>query len=359
MKKTLLFLLVISFSFIYCHPQSTKTNESYQIKKELIDSIVKLKNQIDFLENKLTSSDSVFGNQINLLVQSLDSTKKSIDETRLRESLKSSESTLIKQNYLIDGYSYIIAGITILIAILTIAFSILLAKSNKQAEAAINRANIGTDRLNDRMDYFDDKINKQLDIRFRDYESTKQSMELEEIYRYLTSKSTSLIKIAIEKLSFNIDKITPSGINRLIDILLMKILNEEEKTGVVELLIQKNCSQVVNFLKTWDDVKIDNVKMKNTLFNYYITNNYYEFVGPITHFILEHASPHIELNNVITNLSSHPDYIYYLINYEPLIRPLTSYSKSEVRKFIKEYTEIWNLDKDKISDSFLFANHKK
>lgn len=358
MKKTFLFLLVFSFSFIYCYSQPKNINESIQIKKELTDTFVKLKRQISGLENRMNVSDSVSENNFKVLSQSLDSTKKNIDDTRLRESLKSAESTLIKQNYLIDGYSYIIAGVTILIAILTIAFSILLAKSNKQAEIAINRSNAATDRLNERMDYFDEKINNQLDKRFKDYEEKKQAMEIEETYRYLTSKSPSLIKIAIEKLSLNMDKITFSNINNLIDILLSKMLSEEEKTGLIEILIQKNDKQVINFLKTWDDVRIDNVKLKNTLFNYYITNNFNDFIGPIRHFILEYASPHLEFNDIIAKLTSHPEHIYFLINHEPLIRLLSNYSKSEVRKFVNEYSEYWNLDKGKINDSLLFAIKK-
>jgi len=146
-----LFLLVFSFSFIYCYPQSKKTNENNQIKKELIDSIVKLKNQIHFLENKLTLSDSVFGSKINLLVQSLDSTKKSIDDSRLRESLTSAESTIDKLDSMIDSFAVLYTVISIVIILLTVGIPIIfqqLAIKPMKEEIRIDHENITTELKN-------------------------------------------------------------------------------------------------------------------------------------------------------------------------------------------------------------------
>lgn len=126
MKKIFLFLLVFSFSLNYCYSRPNNINENIELKKELIDSIVILQKKINVLENKLTVSDSIYYNQFKVLSQSLDSTKNKIDDTRLRESLKSAESTINKLDTIIDSFAVIYTVISIIIILLTVGLPIIL-----------------------------------------------------------------------------------------------------------------------------------------------------------------------------------------------------------------------------------------
>lgn len=149
MKKNIFILLVFCSAITLCYSQSNNYIEND--KNAILDSIARLNKQINDIEDKLKLSDSNFINETTRLDKAIDSTIESINDSRLREVLKSAESTLSKQNFLVDGYSYTIAGITILIATLTIVFYIISTRSNRQTEQAINRSNTATDRLNDRM----------------------------------------------------------------------------------------------------------------------------------------------------------------------------------------------------------------
>ena len=126
MKKHLLFILIFLCSFDYCYCQPKSHNENSQIKKELFDSIAKLNKRLNIIENKLRASDSVFANNLIILKKSIDSTKKNIDDSRLRESLKSADSTINKLDTMIDSFAVIYTVISIIIILLTVGLPIIL-----------------------------------------------------------------------------------------------------------------------------------------------------------------------------------------------------------------------------------------
>lgn len=187
MKKILLFLLIFYSSFNYSYAQSKNINESIQIKKELTDSLSVLKKQIISLENKLSVSELVSKNNFKVITQSLDSTKKSIDDTRLRESLKSAENTLSFQNSFIQIFA-VIFGIIAFLAGFLYFFSI--KPLTKQADTALDRANSATDKFENKITEFNTQLDDKINIRFDLYEkelNEKKSMKylliLSQIYK--------------------------------------------------------------------------------------------------------------------------------------------------------------------------------
>lgn len=209
MKKTFLFLLVFSFSFIYCYSQPKNINESIQIKKELTDTIVKLKRQISGLENRMNVSDSVSENNFKVLSQSLDSTKISIDDTRLRESLKSAEYTISFQNSFIQIFA-VIFGIIAFLAGFLYFFSI--RPLTRQADIALDRANSATDKFENKITEFNTQFDDKINTRFDLYEKELNEKIINEIFVDIESDLQNQRKLQIERLttlgsSLNSDKI--------------------------------------------------------------------------------------------------------------------------------------------------------
>lgn len=236
MKKKILFLLVFSFSFIYCYSQSKNINESFQIEKELNDSIVKLKRQISDLDNKLKVSDSVYKSQFKGLVQSLDSTKKSIYDTRLRESLKSAESTINKLDTIIDSFAVIYTVISIIIILLTVGLPIILqqlAIKPMKDEIKLDHENITSELQNinelkiairekqmdleqkvhnsiqkidsEKNDMFS-QIKKEFDNKFMDYLNKNKQENIDQALINLTSEKKEFQSKAINYIA-----LTPNG----------------------------------------------------------------------------------------------------------------------------------------------------
>jgi len=241
MKKILLFLLVFYSSFNYSYAQSKNINESIQIKKELTDSLSVLKKQIISLENKLSVSELVSKNNFKVITQSLDSTKKSIDDTRLRESLKSAESTINMQNSWISGFGDIFSTITIVIAIIAVlltGISILyfffqVRPAVESAKHANIEAGKAIETLKYRISNFDQRIESKLDLKFIQYSEKLKNDNVDHIIEDLICPNSFLRDQAKYRIStFRRNELSEEQIYRLFD-----ILNKYIESSVEEAII--------------------------------------------------------------------------------------------------------------------------
>ncbi len=352
MKKILLFLLIFSFSFNYCYTQSKKPNDDNQIKKELVDSNLKLKNQIDFLENKLILSDSVFESQINLLEQSIHLTKKSIDDTRLRESLKSAEQTISFQNSFIQIFA-VIFGIIAFLAGFLYFFSI--KPLTKQADIALARANSATDRFENKITDFNKQLDEKINTHFDQFEKELNEKRINEIFVDIESDLQTQRKLQIEKLTTLTSSLNSDNIDRLFKVIDKKYLSLYEKRTIIEVLIQENTYQIQMYFANWKNVNLEEESIRDLLYGYYMNNKIENFLTPISHFILMPLEPHLEFNKLLDMLPSYPEGIIQLINCKSLIESLNKHSKESVINHLDEGMKSWNLvEKEKVQLSYLY-----
>jgi hypothetical protein len=149
-------------------------------------------------------SDSVSENNFKVLSQSLDSTKISIDDTRLRESLKSAEYTISFQNSFIQIFA-VIFGIIAFLAGFLYFFSI--RPLTKQADIALDRANSATDKFENKITEFNTQFDDKINTRFDLYEKDLNEKRINEIFVDIESDLQNQRKLQIEM--FIPDKLTP------------------------------------------------------------------------------------------------------------------------------------------------------
>lgn len=352
MKKTLLILISFSLFSIYCYSQPKNTTDSNHLKEEITDSIGKLKEQINVLEYKLSISDSVAKSNFKVLTQSIESTKKSIDDTRLRESLKSAEHTISFQNSFIQIFG-VIFGIIAVLAGFLYFFSI--NPLIKQANKALERANLATDKFGAKIIEFDKQVDDKINDRFESYKKDLKENEINEIFKDIESNLENQRRIQIERLTRGDFELNSDKIDRLFNVLNAPYLPEYDKKTLIEVLIQKNSFQIKNYFAIWQNVKKEEVIIIDLLYWYYVNNGIEKFLAPITHFILARIDPHIEFNRLIDMLPSHPECIIVLINCKSLVSSLEKQSRKSVIDHLDENLRSWNLvESGKVEMSYLY-----
>lgn len=310
MKKILLFLLIFSLSFIYCYPQYKKTNESDQIKIELVDSIVSLKKKISLLENKLSLSDSIFGDQIEIITQSLDSMTKNIDDTRLRESIKSSESLINKQNLLIDGFSSIFTILTLLLGLVTLGVPILIYfLSIKPANTALKKAK------------------QKFELEIKNYSNE----QINEAIKNLKSKNHILIINSLNHILSIVPKkkFTEKQIYELYSIAKYENIEINSKESIVFLISNFNfpfCKNYFFDLISEQVVTLKDNNLKNFAFNYLINFHKSEkyLLTQINQLVVNSEKKKESILVLLDLLvPDNVDLIWSLLSFEPLIRLFT------------------------------------
>lgn len=353
MKRTLLFLLLFFLSFTFCYSQPKGNLESNQIKNELLDSIAKLNKQINGIGNKMILSDSSFNNKFNTLTKAIDTTNKSINDSRLRESLKSAENTINYQNAFIQIFE-VIFGVIAFLAGFLYFFSI--RPLSKQADKALERANTATDKLEAKITNFNTQVDYKLSTRFELYEKDFKEKVINEIFVDLESNLPNQKKLQIEKLTtLEAAVFTSDKIDRLFRVIDSTDLSGNEKSIILEVLIQLNNYQVQKYFEIWKNVKNEEITILDMMYNYYMNSDFRNYIVPITNFILNRIEPHLEFNRLLDMLPSHPEYIILLINCQSLIDSLNTHSRASVIAHINESLNSWNLvEPTKVNSSYLF-----
>ena len=144
MRNKFVYLFVLSLIYIFCYSQPKNNIEKDISKNVSKDSGKVLKNQIMELEKTISLLDTMTKSIIIFLTQSIDSNKKCIDDTRLRESLRSAEKTINFENSFIQIFGVIYAIIAIIAGFLYFfSFRPLVKKS----EIALKQARVATGKL--------------------------------------------------------------------------------------------------------------------------------------------------------------------------------------------------------------------
>lgn len=120
MRNKIIYLLIFCFLYISCYSQPNNRKDIILSKKEFSDSIKLLNNQITKLKRGINELDTNNKSKISILMQMIDSIKKSINDNRLRESINLAESTITNLNSITGSFSIIYSIITIAIILLTI-----------------------------------------------------------------------------------------------------------------------------------------------------------------------------------------------------------------------------------------------
>ncbi|HZK95258.1 MAG TPA: hypothetical protein VFC67_13705 [Prolixibacteraceae bacterium] len=378
MKKTFLFLLVFSFSFIICFSQPKNINESFQIKKELNDSIVRLKKQISGLENKLSVSDSVSENNFKVLSQSLDSAKKSIDDTRLRESLKSAESIINKQNSLIDGFGSIFTFLTILMGILAIGIPILTLNLNKNIKREVKESikeaqkiqkDIISDHnnLKDRIDTqilnlskeketFFDGIKNELTNKFEEFLHNNKKQQIEQ----------ALINLSVDENEFKnpaISLLNHTAISYFEEEHLFKIYKIIKRTNLdldKKIILIKILSEIISefsnefFLSLPQDQTHNNKEIRHFAYIYFAKENISKYEKVCTQLLLSSEDPTAEYKNLIDWYTSIYNNVAILeiLNW-PILNKSKKIKQKEIVKKLKAM-QLYTKNKEVIDKSILF-----
>lgn len=378
MKKILLFLITFSLLSIYCYSQPRNATESNQLKKELTDSIGKLKKQISILEYKLGVSDSVVKSNFMILANSIDLTNKSIDDTRLRESLKSAESTINKQNSLIDGFGTIFTFLTIIMGILAIGLPILTFNFNKNIkkevkESIIETQNIQRDIIKEHSN-LRNRIEEQILALYKEKETLFNEIKNElnnkfEEFLYNNKKQQieqALINLSVDETVFKnpaISVLSHTAISYFEEEHLFKIYKLVKRTNLdfdKKIILVKIMSEIINefsdefFLSLPQDQQLNNKEIRYYAYLYFAKENISKYEVTCTQLILGSENPTTEYKNILdwyTSIYNHSA-ILEIINWSNLNKAKEIKHKDIVKKL--KSLQVYIKNKDVIEKSKLF-----
>lgn len=353
MKTFIMIILVIYVVMTPCFAQYERTSKTSKENQILIDSITNLRKEINNLDYKLRIADSVNNRMYFSIIKSINSNKKIVDDSRLRESLKSAESTISYQNTFVYIFG-IIFGLVGVGAGILYFFSF--RPMIKQADKAFERTNSAANRLEDKITNFTNEVDSKIKNHFELFEKKESERNINEVFDDLESKLPNKRKLQIEKLStIDIQEFKADRIIKIFQALDSITISEDEKSIIIEKLIQIDNYQVQSFFENWSNITNDEYSIMNQLYQFYITKGLSKYLVPIKNFILNKVDPHLEFIRLLDILPSHPDYIIELLNYKDLVNSLNDHSKKSTIDHIKNNLNSWNLvEKNKVEESFLF-----
>jgi len=360
MKKYIFLFILIGFSILLCHSQYKKSIKIDSVRKELLDSLVKLKIQTTKLELKIVLIDSINNIELNDISKNADSLSKSILGNRLNETLKTADKTISYQSSFIQIFGVVIA-ILALFAGFIYFFSIrpIIQQANialERANQATDRTNVATDKFELKLEKFNEDVDQKINTRFDHYEVERKEAVITEIFIDIESNLPNQRKLQIEKLTtLNSTCFSSERIDRLFKLIDSLNLTESEKATIIEVLIQIDNYQTNKYFETWYNIRNEEVNITNTLYFYYMSKGFKNYLYPISKIILYKVEPHLEFNRILDMLPSHPKDFLLLINCELLVNSLNDYSRENVKEFImKNYSNSSLINKDEIIHSYLF-----
>lgn len=349
--KTFYLILIFCCSSIYAQKEvsnSTIINDRIMV---LQDSIKVLNENFSIAKAETTKfiTDSVI-DKLKIIEKEI------VTDKDLKKSLDVSEKTLLKQNYLIDGFGTLYTVITALVgigSILIYFFSIrpLINQANKAVEKSDNAA----ERLNNRLDTFNSGVQENIDKNFDEFKKELYKERLDQIFINLYNDLPNQKALALESLSqLNTKEIEINDVFKLFEILDLSTTNENDKTTIVEILIEKNSAEVKKMLKLWANVHHNNYPLKLTLFKYYTKNGFSDYLNPATSLILSSKAPSKEFETMISSWTIlGVEFIIKLINYPSFINVLAYDSQKYIYDYLERNSTDMKIEKE-LTLSLLF-----
>ena len=319
------------------------TKDSLLILKSRIGILIKENQKYQMVIDSLNSEDSYVNKNINT-------------DVSLKRSLDLAEQAINSQSSLIDSFGVLYTVITTLIALGSFGiyfFSIkpIIQQSQKAAldaqEAIIN--------LNKKTNDFNKIVDGKLDERFQFFEEKVNQEKNEQIFNDLLSSFSAQRAIALAQLSvLDSSRIEHKHILKLFDILRNRTFSETDKLLIIEILIQKNTEEVKLFFKSWIYTGVTETDIKYTLFKYYISNDFSEFIEPATRMLLSYASPHMQFKDIAMRWSAlGSDFIVKLINNSSFVMQLEDYSKNDILEYLLNDNQSAMAIQSRVKDSLL------
>ena len=199
MKKSVTIFLLLGICGLIGNSQ-TKVISDNQINRisELKDSITYLYKLSNDLGIQLNLLNSRLNHEAINIRKSIDSTNNTVIDKRLKETIKSAESTINFQNSFVQIFEGIF-GVLALLAALIYFFSF--RPLFERAENALNRANGATDRLEGKIDLFESTVEKKLNDRYNDFKKEHFERDIEEIFKDIESNLPNQRRLQIERLT--------------------------------------------------------------------------------------------------------------------------------------------------------------
>jgi hypothetical protein len=280
--------------------------------------------------------------------QRIQKLEKYLSENNLTTSINTAEAIIAKQNSLINGFGVIYTVITVLVVVIgLLIYFFNIRPLIHQANDSVIRSENTIERLNGRMDNFNQFVDDRLERQFSAFENKVRIDKINQIIIDLCGNYPHQKKIALEAISsLPLEEIASQHIYKLFDFLDHPNNSDPEKIPIVELLIQKDTPEIKIFLKHWSNLKPDNYRLKQILVKYYCDNGFSNYLTPVTNFIITHVTPHIEFATISSFLSSYGIAgIVALINHAPLVTGLDNYNKEQICKHLNSYKTMWGIEK--------------
>jgi hypothetical protein len=344
MKRNFLLLLLFCLSFSNCYSQSKINFGSNQNKNEHGNSFDSLNKRISGITDKLKLFDSSFKIKLYTLTQAIDSTNKKINDSRLRESLKSAESTLNKQNSLIDGFGTLYTLITALIGLLAFMlplmvylFGILPARKQIRKSKKII-----------------EEMDKNIDLKFDEYILKNKEKQINNALINIKGQDKFLRSTALNFLQYSINQ-GDLGDNQLHDIyILLTFKNDLDETSKLILSNILCCKKNMYSEQYFKDVVLnESPTLKHIGLHYFLFAGFEQYMENIANMILKSQNPGDEYIGLLLYLSSQaPKQIVTIINYNNLNENLSKEDEEKVKNELKDpkYDSL----RTEINESFLF-----
>lgn len=235
-------LFILLFTGVCIAQQSGGTNKNSNIgKTEFNDTVKELRLTLKELNNKLDSISVVN----KKLVFAQDTIAKYIDDTRLRRSIASAESTINMQNSWLTGFGTLYTYITIIVAIIAVVISFVqitsIRSAVEDARIANRDARNSVDSLRDRIQEFDKRIEEKFDLRFEEYSKKLKTNQINQIINDMTVPNTFLRDQACFRLtSFKRSDMDAIQINRLLTLLRQRLALTVEETIIFFITREEN-----------------------------------------------------------------------------------------------------------------------
>jgi hypothetical protein len=371
MKKIYLLILAFCLSFISCYSQPRNNIERNQTKNELLDSISNLKKRIINFENQLILSDSAFKSKFNCLTNALDSTNRIIIDSRLRESLKSAESTINKLDTFIDSFSVIYAIISIIIILLTIGLPLIIQQLSikpmkdeikddhlnvtaelekiRELRLKIRAEKIEQDQSTESLlrkfesdkDKMFQQITMEFESKFQEQMSKSKKGRMDQAVINLASDQPNFITNACSYLSLTpIEDFEEDHIFKIVRVLKKQTLSNDRSEMLVYKIAGKKCDFTDDFFESLPKLtKINTINTRNAGYTYFAESGTDKFKLTIVELILNSEDPTSEYSRIFKWWQSdHEKNILEILNFEEL----QIADKINLKKILEKLSELNN-----------------